>query len=99
MPAQIKSPTIESLKARLALLEPRRRECASQDRAAPWRDLTPGALHEIVGCDWRDGIAASGYALALASRLARAHQGAVVFLTLKNHARDRGLLYAPSGAV
>jgi len=99
MPALIKSLAIERLKERLALLEPSRRKCAPQDGAAPWRDLTPGALHEIAGCDWRDGIAASGYALALASRLARTRQGAVVFLALKGDARDRGLLYAPGGAV
>jgi len=105
MSPRVGAAAIERLKERLARLEPRRAIVpvigGREEPAATsiWRDLAPGALHEITGSDWRDGAAASFYALAMASRLARARRGDLVVLALKSDARDAGLLYAPKGAV
>ncbi|MCB2113145.1 MAG: hypothetical protein KDD85_06295 [Parvularculaceae bacterium] len=105
MSPRIGAAAIERLKERLARLEPRTKlkrvsspVIGGRDEPV-WRDLAPGALHEIAGSDWRDGAAASFYALAMASRLAHARRGDLVIVSLKSDARDAGLLYAPKGAL
>lgn len=97
----VRTAAIERLRERLARLEPRRvaSPMTGARQTLAWRDLAPGALHEIVSGDWRDAAAASFYALAMASRLARARRGDLVILALKSDAREAGLLYAPNGAL
>lgn len=100
MSVPLRALAIERLKQRLAALEPRREDSASPKAdVTPWRDLTPGALHEIAGRDWRDGPATDGYALALVSRLTKHRQGAVVWIALKSEVRDAGRPYAPDNVV
>ncbi len=97
----VRTAAIERLRERLARLEPRRAASpmTGARQTLAWRDLAPGALHEIVSGDWRDAAAASFYALALTSRLMRARCGDLVIAALKRDIREAGLLYAPDGAL
>ena len=63
--------------------------------ALPGGGLALGALHEVVGADYRAMPAAWGFLLALAAQLLGARAGSVVWPWVESAVQDFGAPYAP----
>lgn len=98
---------LESLRRDLSCFESQRAQAPSLSLGAPEVDrrlsggagLSMAGLHEVVGAAYPDMAAATGFAMALGSRLVARETRSLVWVTQRSGVHDLGPLYGPGLAM